>query len=256
LAAWYDSDEYQGSAERRGSAYVNYLEDEGHRIAEARRRYRNDLASYLPPSDGRVLEIGCATGSLLSVIRNAGHEVWGLDLSSRFADAAKLLYGIDVQVVDLRSSDVPEHHFDMVLLFGTLPALADLPGSLRRIRSLLKAGGILVANYAAADSFPAKAYGSRFWMFDPTVTTLKTSRGCRMVFDLAGLPLLRIARDWQMPSFRKVCNHAKLSPVLPVLEHLGLGGLAFPFPVPVPGVQILWAVSPAPGSMGNVPLRG
>src|SRR5262245_4662382 len=43
LAAWYDSDAYQGSAERRGSIYANYLGDEPERLVEARDRYRRDL---------------------------------------------------------------------------------------------------------------------------------------------------------------------------------------------------------------------
>src|SRR6185295_3471231 len=81
LGQWYDSDQYQGSCAQRGTAYANYLQDEDHRIVEARQRYQNDLATHLPASGARVLEVGCATGSLLTVVREAGHEVCGIDLS-------------------------------------------------------------------------------------------------------------------------------------------------------------------------------
>src|SRR5262249_50932459 len=131
LSAWYDSEHYQGSPGVAGSAYVDYVGDEAERVAEARRRYRRDLAPYLPPGRGRVLEVGCATGSLLSVLRDAGHDVTGIDLSPRFAAVARQRYGLDVIVADVMSADVPGDRFDIVVLLGTaanLPhAAAPLP---------------------------------------------------------------------------------------------------------------------------------
>jgi len=241
LAAWYDSDDYQGSAQVRGSVYANYLEDEGHRIAEARRRYRRDLAVCLPPTGGRVLEVGCATGSLLSVIRDAGHEVVGIDLSRRFADAARQLHGLEVQVADILSAKISDGSFDMVLLFGTLSNFSDIPRSLQRIYGLLKPSGFLVANYPSADSIVAKLYGERFWMFAPSVSTFMTSMGCGLALKQAGFSSVESGLDRQMPSFRKLFTHAKCHAVLPVLDALGLGNKSLPFCLPVPGVRIVRA---------------
>jgi SAM-dependent methyltransferase len=241
LAEWYDSDDYQGSAERRGSAYVNYLEDEPHRVREARARYRRDLFFHLPPGNGRVLEIGCATGSLLSVIRDAGHEVWGLDISHRFVEAARQLHDLDVQMADVLSAKIQENYFDMILLLGTLSCLSDITRSLRRIHRLLKSGGTLVLNYPAADSVIARVYGSRFWMFAPTVSTFMTGKGCGIVLEAAGFTTVKSRIDWQAPSLRKLVNHAKAGVLLPVLDALGIGQAPLPVPLPIPGVRIIWA---------------
>jgi len=241
LAAWYDSDDYQGSAQICGSVYANYLEDESHRITEARRRYCRDLSGHLPPAGGWVLEIGCATGSLLSVIRDAGHEVAGIDLSRRFADAAKQLHGLEVQVADILSAKIPDGSFDMVLLFGTLSNLSDIPISLQRIYGLLKPGGVLVANYPAADSIVAKLYGERFWMFAPSASTFMTSMGCGLALKQAGFSSVESGLDRQMPSFRKLFTHAKCHALLPVLDAFGLGNKSLPFRLPVPGVRIVRA---------------
>ncbi len=90
LKAWFDSADYQGSASQAGAAYINYLEDEPSRRDEARVRFRRDLMDHL--ADGaKVLELGCASGSLLSVIRDHGCEVVGVDLSQKFVEAAKRL---------------------------------------------------------------------------------------------------------------------------------------------------------------------
>src|SRR5207244_2439117 len=72
LAAWYDSDIYQGSTTHSGAFYSNYLADEPNRLREARVRFSRDLAAILPPSGAEVLEIGCASGSLLVALRDAG----------------------------------------------------------------------------------------------------------------------------------------------------------------------------------------
>ena len=241
LAQWYDSDQYQGSATQRGTAYSNYLQDEDHRLGEARQRYRSDLAEYLPSSSAKVLEIGCATGSLLKVIRDAGHEVFGIDLSQRFADAAKQVHGLDVQVSDILSADAPDGYFDMVFLFGTISNLSDIPGAIARIRRLLKPDGVLVANFPAADSLVARLYGERFWMFAPSVNTFMTTKGCAAILKEGGFSVLESATDFQAPSLHKLFNHAKFGALLPVLDALGLGARSLPFRIPVPGVRIVWA---------------
>ena len=241
LSAWYDSDDYQGSARRRGSVYVNYLEDEPERMVEARQRYQRDIAPFLPNEGGRVLEVGCATGSLLAVVREAGHEVVGLDLSRRFVDAARTLHGLDVRVGDVSAVDIPERHFDVILLFGTISNLADLPRSLARIHRLLKSRGTLILNYPAADALVARIYGSRFWMFAPSVATFLSEQGCRTTLAHAGFTVLRSRTDRQRPSLSKLLNHARMHPVLSLLQRLGLAHRHLPFAIPIPGVRIVWA---------------
>lgn len=106
LARWFDSADYQGSLSRPGSTYVHYLSDEAARLVEAEGRYVRDLKRELP-AGARVLELGCATGSLLSVLRRHGFETTGLDLSARFAAAAKHLHGQEVLVGGLEQAAWP-----------------------------------------------------------------------------------------------------------------------------------------------------
>ena len=241
LAAWYDSDDYQGTAHQRGSAYVNYIDDEAARLIEARERHRRDLAPYLRATGARVLEVGCATGSLLAVIRDAGHKVVGIDLSRRFAEVAQARYGLDVHAGDFLTIPLPEESFDMVLLLGTISNLSDIPASLERLRRLLAGGGVLVLNYPVADSVVARAYGSRFWMFAPSVNTFMTERGCRAALAHAGFAVLRSRTDFQRPSLAKLVSHARLRVVLPLIDRLGLARTSVPIRIPIPGVRIAWA---------------
>lgn len=241
LARWYDSNEYQGGSNQAGSAYINYLQDESHRLAEARQRVERDLASYLPESDGAVLEVGCATGSLLAVLREHGCKVHGIDLSPRFAEAAHSFYGLDITVGDLLAMSLPAHAFDMAIMLGTISNLWDLPASLGRIKEALKPGGVLIFNYPKADSLMAVLYGERFWMFAPSVSTLMTDAGCALAMQSAGFSVVHNRTDWQMPSFNKILSHAKVRALVPLFGKLGLGYQTLPFAIPLPGISLVCA---------------
>jgi SAM-dependent methyltransferase len=194
----------------------------------------------LPPPPATVLEIGCATGSLLCAVRDAGYRPIGVDLSPRFANAARQLHDLDVQVGDFRELPL-EQGLDMVALLGTLSNLTDLPGALAAIRRLLRPGGVLVANYPAADSWAARVYGRRFWMFTPSVSTFLTTIGCRRALELAGFRVVAERADRQMPSLRKLLTHARLGAMVGLSERIGLAGAAVPVPLPIPAVKLVVA---------------
>jgi hypothetical protein len=44
-----------------------------------------------------------------------------------------------------------------------------------------------------------------------------------------------------MPSLRKVLNHAGASPLLSVVDRLGISSAAIPMPLPIPGVRLVIA---------------
>ncbi len=241
LARWYDSDDYQGSASQRGATYAHYLDDEAERLVEAGSRYRRDLARYLANGPGHILEIGCATGSMLSVLSQAGHQVTGVDISQRFANDARRLNGLDIQVGDFADVDLPEAAFDLVLLLGTASNLWDLSGSLTRIRRLLKERGVLILNVPTADSMVARIYGGRSWMFAPSASVFMSQAGCRAALERAGFVIAEERTDWQQPSIRKVMKHAGAGWLIPPLERLGAGKMALPVAVPIPGVRLVCA---------------
>lgn len=242
LKFWYDSDEYQGSQGNNGMGYVNYLGDEKNRRKEAITRYTNDLERYLQGKSKKVLEIGCASGSLLSAIRDAGHEVTGIDLSYRFAEAAKDFYNIEVQIADIIDANLPENYYDMVIMFGTISNLHKIVESLKRIYNLLKPSGVLILNHPSADSVIASIYGSYFWMYAPSVNTFMTSKGLHLALAQAGFHLSEYRTDVQMPSFEKLFKLSGMNLFFPILRLLGLGGKSLPFPLPIPGVKFAQAI--------------
>ena len=238
MVSWYDSDQYQGSAQQGGTTYKNYEADEVQRYKEAQKRFRYDIEPYLKLGSSSILEIGCASGTLLAVARDRGHRVHGVDLSPRFSEQAKRLNNLDVHIGNVL--DLPEHKkYHAILVFGALSNMNDLNKVFRKIRRLIRCDGKLFINFPDSRSWIAKLYGRKMWMFAPSVITYASSHGLALCAQRAGWQIDVKRIDWQQPSFLKLINHTKVSTVLPRSMIKKLETSLFPFRIPIPGVQFL-----------------
>lgn len=101
------------------------------------------LLPFLSPQS-KVLEIGCATGKMLSLLQGKGDfEVTGVDPSLVCAETAKRLYDISVHNYNLWNLPVPEQKFDCVILSAVLEHIRGLNRAIEKITSLLSVNGLL-----------------------------------------------------------------------------------------------------------------
>lgn len=102
-----------------------------------------DLRSFVSP-EARILDIGCATGGLLSVFKRHGYKnVMGLDPSRACAVAADRLYNIEVRTATLEEVDGWEERFDLILMVGVLEHLQELVPAVKNVIRLLRPQGQL-----------------------------------------------------------------------------------------------------------------
>jgi 2-polyprenyl-3-methyl-5-hydroxy-6-metoxy-1,4-benzoquinol methylase len=94
---------------------------------------------------GRLLEVGIGHGRFLNFAREAGWDVYGLDISEYAIGLAKSRYGIEtVARGTLESRCYPPEHFDVLHMSHVLEHLPDPVNSLRTACGLLKPGGLLI----------------------------------------------------------------------------------------------------------------
>lgn len=240
LALWHDSGLYINARGVDEGPYLQYLADETQRKWEAKGRFRRDIEPHIrKPS--RVLEIGCATGSMLSVIRDAGHEVHGVEVSARFAQLARSINAVNVTVADFRRFANPPGSFDLSLLLGTVSNLPFLDEHLTKAHTLLRHGGLLYLNVPVADSAPARLYGRHHWMFTPSVASFMTLRGAATALRKSGFVVCRIRVDRQRPTLSKLLGQTGLRRLYSLAERIGVASAQLPFSLPIPGVATVWA---------------
>jgi ubiquinone/menaquinone biosynthesis C-methylase UbiE len=124
--------------------------DHGLRDPALRTRWGQLLGRLLPPG-GRVLDIGCGTGSLSVLLAQAGYQVTGIDFAPAMVERARAkaaAAGLDIAfaVGDAADPAFPAESFDIVLGRHILWAIPDIPTStvLERWAALLRPGGRLV----------------------------------------------------------------------------------------------------------------
>jgi len=109
------------------------------------------LGSYLPAVAGRVLDVGCGTGTTLRALSKLGHRCVGVDQSAHFVEFARESCG-DVEYVHSNAADAElAGPFDLVTcLFVTINYMApdDVPRLLAKVASWLAPGAHFVLDMA------------------------------------------------------------------------------------------------------------
>jgi len=92
---------------------------------------------------GRLLDVGCAFGDFVALMREGGWRAEGVD-PSPVVTAAADRRGIPVRTGTLEDFDAPPGSFEAVTMFYVLEHLADPMGALRKVFRLLSPAGTLL----------------------------------------------------------------------------------------------------------------
>lgn len=125
---------------------------------------------------GALCDLGCWVGFLVAEAERRGWEAWGVE-PSRFASSyARETLGLNVITGTLDGAELPEGHFDAVVLGDVIEHLPEPGEALERIRRLLAPGGVLYLALPDAGSAVAGALGARWWSVLPTHVQYFTRR--------------------------------------------------------------------------------
>ena len=103
---------------------------------------RTVLKYKLPPA--RVLELGSAHGGFVALLRWAGFEASGLELSPWAVELARQTFGVPMLLGPVEDQRIESGCLDVIVLMDVLEHLPDPVGTMRHCIELLKADGILV----------------------------------------------------------------------------------------------------------------
>ena len=106
---------------------------------------------------GRVLEVGCCNGSFLALLEANGYRTYGVDFAPKAIDNARNAFGLEnVFCGELEDADLPEGHFDAVVMYDTIEHLPDPGRTLREIRRISRPDAALIVQTPDFDSLNAR----------------------------------------------------------------------------------------------------
>ena len=92
---------------------------------------------------GRILDIGCATGVFLDIARAEGWQTFGVEISENAARYARDEFGLNVFAGELHEARFPNHYFDVVTACDLLEHLRDPSSFHEEVHRILKDDGLL-----------------------------------------------------------------------------------------------------------------
>lgn len=112
-------------------------------LTERNLHWLKTLLKYrLPAAD--VLELGCSHGSFVALLKLAGYQATGLEMSQWVAELGRKTFGVPILVGLVETQNLPLASFDVIAMMDVLEHLPDPLATIRCCLDLLKPDGILL----------------------------------------------------------------------------------------------------------------
>jgi len=116
----------------------------------------NIIKKHLSLKDFKALDIGCGGGLFLSLLKQEGAEVVGIELSDSRAQYAKGKHNLEIHKYPIESGFWQKgyaNHFDAVTLWDVIEHVNFPFQTLQSAANVLKQGGLLLIDTPCRDSF-------------------------------------------------------------------------------------------------------
>lgn len=112
---------------------------------------------------GSLLDIGAATGILLSAARERGWQVSGVEPSIWAVKEAKERYNLHIKPGTLQENHFTPHSFDAIVILDVIEHLTDPRSLLRDVVRIMRPGATLVITTPDIASPVARMLGPKWW---------------------------------------------------------------------------------------------
>jgi 2-polyprenyl-3-methyl-5-hydroxy-6-metoxy-1,4-benzoquinol methylase len=167
-------------------------------LARIKRHFiRKKLKSFQKhcPVNGLIMEVGCGSGDLLRLVKRHGDPTWklfGVDINDTHFSALRAA-GIAVFASRFEDMDGFEGMLDIIVMNQVIEHLADPDAIIRKAKSMLREGGVLIMETPSLESWDAVLFAKhglwegwhapRHWqVFDKTSLSATTAQcGLRVI---------------------------------------------------------------------------
>jgi 2-polyprenyl-3-methyl-5-hydroxy-6-metoxy-1,4-benzoquinol methylase len=137
-----------------GKKYWLEHQQEAFGYADIHTRARNDLTERnlhwlktllkycLPPA--KVLELGCSHGSFVVLLKQAGYDASGMEMSPWVVEFGQKTFGVPISIGPIEALDITSGSLDVIALMDVLEHLPNPVETMAHCLKLLKPGGLML----------------------------------------------------------------------------------------------------------------
>lgn len=122
----------------------------------------NTIKSKTGIMSGAILDVGCGTGERLSRFAKVGFKVRGIEVQPELVEYVRSRLGFETDAGTLDSVSYLPNSFDIVTIHWVIEHLIDVKSVLRKIHTILKPNGWMVAEVPLSDSYQSDLLGDRW----------------------------------------------------------------------------------------------
>ncbi len=120
---------------------------------------------YTAKDKGNALDIGCAAGYFLEILKADGWNIQGIELDQAMIEKLKQK---NIPAYEKTFEEFPaDKKYKLITLFDVLEHLPDTQGSLKKLASILDDGGVIALITPDYNSKQRKFFGKKWFQFKP-----------------------------------------------------------------------------------------
>lgn len=158
----YDDSYFSGA--EKGFGYVDYDADKEPMIPTFNKYL--DILRDMGVKEGKLLDIGAATGFFMNIAKARGFNVTGVEFSNFAAEKGRKL-GLNLITGDLISQKFSDESFDIITMFDVIEHVPNPKEVISEVNRILKKGGVVVINTPDVESLWAKVLGKHWQLIMP-----------------------------------------------------------------------------------------
>jgi 2-polyprenyl-3-methyl-5-hydroxy-6-metoxy-1,4-benzoquinol methylase len=193
-----------------GADYDRAISSAGEATIERWRGRCKTLASH--KAGGRILDLGCSSGSFLSALPRDRWQLFGIEMSQQVAERARARCGANVFVGDILDASFPAGYFDAITCIHVFEHLYKPKEVLAKVTEWLKPGGVFYTLMPNIDSAGFRFFKSYWYALElPRHLFHFSPRSLSYLTDSVGLKTLSLKTEREMffeQSARYVLNDA------------------------------------------------
>jgi 2-polyprenyl-3-methyl-5-hydroxy-6-metoxy-1,4-benzoquinol methylase len=160
------------------------------------KNFKRILASLqkIHPQRGTLLDVGAATGILMSLAREKGWNTEGVEPSSWAVKIAKEKYNITLMEGSLETVSLKSNAYTAITLVDFIEHISHPMEALNKIHKALQPGGTVCLVTPDIQSLAARTMGKRWWHFRPGHLAYFSKKSLLTLLERTGFRVLKWKR--------------------------------------------------------------